>query len=112
MDWIVYVREPNDVPWNNVQDVDEVIKEFDDYIDSGEQVDFWEYSKQSFLDRFDDAQQAAREQGWQGDFRGSPCVFWLPILEPYEESFLPAFLWQQDDDGIIFVVSPFPLPWL
>lgn len=59
-----------------------------------------------FLARWQDAQNHA--VGWDGDFRGSPRVFWLPV----ESTFVCAFVFKQDNNGTTYVVSPVELPHL
>ena len=75
-------------------------------------TDFPEHGKslRKFLENFDSARKLARVRGWEGDYRAGnePRVFWLPA----ESEFLYGFVWKQDNNGTIFVVSPRPLPWL
>lgn len=67
-----------------------------------------------FLAALQEAKTAARNAKWQweGDYRPdkSPRVFWLP--DPGWSCFRYGFVWKQDNNGMTFVVSPFPLPWL
>lgn len=61
-----------------------------------------------FLADFATAQDLATDQGWEGDFRGSPRVFFVPV----EGEFVYGFAWKQDNNGDTLVVSPQPLSWL
>ena len=58
------------------------------------------------------AWQAARDRaytvGWEGDFRGDPVVFWLPV----DDGFRFGFAFKQENNGSTFVISPVPMPWL
>lgn len=61
-----------------------------------------------FLDK---AYAAAKERGWDGDFREGPYVSGIP---PRRGTFDPTFVlgWKQDRNGTTFVVSPYEMPWL
>lgn len=56
------------------------------------------------------AKALAHTAGWEGDFRELPRVIWLPF--PETAQFEPAFVWKQDNNGVVFVVSPVRLSWL
>ncbi|WP_143219499.1 hypothetical protein [Achromobacter xylosoxidans] len=56
----------------------------------------------SFIQRWDSAREAATKQGWEGDFRGEPVVFWVPT----EDGFDFGFAFKQDNNGTTFIVSP------
>lgn len=60
----------------------------------------------SFLD---EAFQLAHSLGWTGSAREAPQMFSLPGMPVDEEVYMVA--WEQED-GIAFIASPFPLPWL
>lgn len=75
----------------------------------GVQEEFARDGLAGFLAAWDDAQQAARQAGWEGDFAQSPRVFWLPTTD-HEFSF--GFVVKQDNNGTTFVMSPVPLPHL
>ena len=64
------------------------------------------------LDQFDvdwaEAQENAKQQGWEGDFSEGPQVFMLPS----EGQFVYAFVFKQGNNGNTYVVSPIELPWL
>jgi hypothetical protein len=57
---------------------------------------------------FNISKELATENGWEGDFRGSAYVFWIPD----EHNMRYGFVWKQDNNGTTFVVSPVPLPHL
>ena len=48
---------------------------------------------------------AARGIGWEGDVRGHN-IGWFPMPAPGENSFAPAYVWKQDNNGSTFVASP------
>ncbi|MDQ0505610.1 hypothetical protein [Xanthobacter agilis] len=60
----------------------------------------------SFLD---EAFQLAHSLGWTGSAREAPQMFSLPGMPVDEEVYMVA--WEQED-GVAFIASPFPLPWL
>ncbi|MBF0371611.1 MAG: hypothetical protein HQL52_19415 [Magnetococcales bacterium] len=63
------------------------------------------------LNRFQRATQLALRLGWEGDFRKGPFISAIPAEHGEGHSeFLIA--WKQDNNGITFIASPFPLPWL
>lgn len=57
----------------------------------------------------DEAFQLAHTIGWTGTAREMPQMFSLPGM-PAEEA-IHMIAWEQDD-GIAFIASPYPLPWL
>jgi hypothetical protein len=61
-----------------------------------------------FLVSWREAQKMAALQGWEGDFRHDPEVFWLPL----HVEFVWGFVLKQDNNGTTFVISPLALPWL
>ncbi len=58
------------------------------------------------------AQRVARKTGygWEGDIREGPFLTVLPPGEYGEPLVVIAF--KQDNNGMTYVVSPVPLPWL
>jgi hypothetical protein len=71
------------------------------------------YSIEHITNRWNQASNLARENGWEGDFRndeGGPWFCPLPINDSGNSEYLIA--WKQDNNGTTFVVSPYPLPWL
>jgi hypothetical protein len=66
----------------------------------------------AFYEAFrDKAMELARGLGWRGDIRDGPFIAGMPTFEIRHTSlFLVA--WKQDDDGLTFIASPVPLPWL
>jgi hypothetical protein len=61
-----------------------------------------------FIADFKEAQKLAMQVGWEGDFRGEPHVFCIPI----ESQIAYGFVWKQDNNGSTFVVTAEPMPWL
>jgi hypothetical protein len=62
------------------------------------------------LQSLQEAMELAQKVGWDGDIREGPFIFLLPDVEHGEMKF--GFIWKQDNDGITFIASPFPLPWV
>jgi hypothetical protein len=61
-----------------------------------------------FLSDWKEAKSMAYAEGWEGDFRQGPVVFWVPT----SDSFKYGFAFKQDNNGSTFVISPVPMPWL
>ncbi|MFS8035634.1 hypothetical protein ACI7BZ_01500 [Xanthobacter sp. AM11] len=57
----------------------------------------------------DEAFQLAHAIGWTGTARDMPQMFSLPGM-PADEA-VHMIAWEQDD-GVAFIASPYPLPWL
>ena len=57
----------------------------------------------------DEAFQLAHTIGWSGSAREIPQMFSLPGM-PAEEP-VHMIAWEQED-GVAFIASPYPLPWL
>ncbi|QRG08844.1 hypothetical protein EZH22_11510 [Xanthobacter dioxanivorans] len=57
----------------------------------------------------DEAFQLAHTLGWSGTARDLPQMFSLPGMPAEEAVYMIA--WEQDD-GIAYIASPYPLPWL
>ncbi|MFG1346642.1 hypothetical protein V5F59_17255 [Xanthobacter autotrophicus DSM 431] len=57
----------------------------------------------------DEAFQLAHTIGWTGTARDLPQMFSLPGM-PAEEA-VHMIAWEQDD-GVAYIASPYPLPWL
>lgn len=57
----------------------------------------------------DEAFQLAHTLGWSGRVREAPQMFALPGMPADEAIYMIA--WEQDD-GVAYMASPFPLPWL
>lgn len=57
----------------------------------------------------DEAFQLAYALGWTGRVREAPQMFALPGMPADEAIYMVA--WEQDD-GVAYMASPFPLPWL
>ncbi|MBZ6561982.1 hypothetical protein [Klebsiella michiganensis] len=106
--WFFYQISPIDFNWNMLDTVEETVKKitcgYDE--DSDDPHSFLGLS--TFLDDWKKAKEIASKGYWEGDFRGSPRVFWIPA----ELEFLYAFAWKQDNNGSTFIISPHPLPHL
>ena len=63
---------------------------------------------EEFLSTWQAAREAARQAGWDGDFRHEPVVFWVPG----DTEFRWGFVIKQDNNGTTYVVSPVPMPHL
>lgn len=50
------------------------------------------------------------ESSWEGDIVAGPFVFTIP--DPNSSSFKEGFVWKQDNNGMSFIASPCPIPWL
>lgn len=109
--WFIYRLPPIDNHWEYLKTVEETAKELAAIharervarVDFGSTVTF-----QSFIDDWDSAQDAAGANGWEGDFRQDPRVFWVP----FDGEFSYGFTFKQDNNGTTFVVSPVALPHL
>lgn len=112
--WHVYETFPIDFDWGHLPSVDDVAQKLggieaimraagdENYIE-GTSLD-------SFLDAWENAKAAARDHGWEGDFRAGPVVMWIPEKE--RGGFRPGFVFKQDNNGSTFVISPVELPHL
>ena len=110
---IVYVCTPIDHHWEFLKTVKETAAELGARdaqfrFEAGSRPFSLEISIDSFLADWEEAKGAASQNGWEGDFREEPRVFWLPD----ETGFEYAFAFKQDNNGTTFVVSPVRLPWV
>lgn len=87
--------------------IDPIASETDDEDYTGPQEPL---AAQEFRRDLEAAKSFAKHAGWEGDFVRGPGVFWLPDSE--SRSFKYAFAWKQQNNGMTYVVSPLPLPWL
>lgn len=109
MKWTVYEILPIDFGWENLKSVKATFHALAEGHDEFEHPDGINTDEvRGFLTAWESAKQAAKQHGWEGDFRNDPSVFWLPA----EHSFEFGFVIKQDNNGTTFVVSPRPLPWL
>jgi hypothetical protein len=102
----VYDMGPNMdrwVGWSTVEDVARAGRESmmreDDWPSYIEPI--VEHAKEQFRER----------TGWEGDVREGPFVSGLMPPEPGDE-FVVAVALKQDNNGWIYVWSPYQLPWL
>lgn len=110
MSWFVYEIAPIDFGWDMQSTVHatataiatrEVGERLSSSTSGGVSLDH-------FFAAWESAQDAAREEGWEGDFRGDPTVFWIPS----DTEFDVGFVIKQDNNGTTYVVSPVELPHL
>lgn len=105
-----YYILPIDFGWDYLPSVDEFAEKLarsDLDIKLGKEL-YREQRLDQFIADFKEAQELARQVGWEGDFRGGPSVFCIPV----ESEIVYGFVWKQDNNGDTLVVSPEPLPWL
>ena len=106
--WKAYMIDPIDWGWERLKTVAETLSDiaadYNDEFDETGDVNKEEVEK--FIFSWLHAKQAAKEVGWEGDFREPPRVFWLPGDNHFEY----GFAFKQDNNGTTFVVSPQPLP--
>lgn len=105
-----YYILPIDFGWDYLPSVDEFAEKLaksDVEVKLGKQP-YGEPRLDKFLADFKEAQELADDAGWEGDFRGGPSVFCIPI----ENEIVYGFVWKQENNGDTIVVSPEPLPWL
>ena len=114
--WVVYERPPIDYWWEFLPTVADVaVRMASD--GAQEAVEDWLEATPlgidnatAFVKCFHKAQDLARMHGWEGAFREPARVLWLP--EAGSPAFTHAFVWKQDHNGMTYVISPHPLPWL
>jgi hypothetical protein len=95
-----YTLSPIDIGWENLKTVKETLLFLFDTCSP-----FFD----KFASEWDHAKTLAKENGWDGDFRTDPAVFWIPTQEL---EFAYGFVFKQNNNGDTFIVSPRPLPWL
>lgn len=111
-----YEKQPTDFGWKRLKTLKETIKDLADSIPDEEKysIPYEEEMENSvkdltfFLSRWEEAKRAAAEKGWEGDFSEQPHVFWLP----WDDTFVPAFIFKQKNNGTTFVASPIPLDYM
>lgn len=113
MPWFAYAISPIDFGWDNLQTVEDFARELggrdaflkakgaDMIMEEGPQIE-------EFLDDWQSAKEAAYSEGWDGDTRQGPVVFWVPTSTTFQY----GFAFKQDNNGITFVISRVPMPWL
>lgn len=110
MSWKAYAIIPIDWAWEFLPSVEEAAARFAES-DARLMVtgaDYEPFYHADFWRHFETAKELATAEGWEGDFRQGPRVFFLPG----EGEFEYGFVWKQDNNGTTFVVSPHPLTWL
>jgi hypothetical protein len=113
MTWYAYHLSPLDHGWEQLPSVGDVAgdiasSEAKQIVKYGHTHMLEEPSSENFLADWAAAKEAASAQGWEGDFRKPPVVFWLPN----DTGFTHAFAFKQDNNGSTFIVSPYRLPWM
>jgi hypothetical protein len=107
MSWNVYSVGPIDHGWEHLKTVKETLADIASREDEIEETgDRNAEAVQQFIADWSSATAAAGSEGWEGDFRHEPRVFWLPS----EVNFVYGFVFKQDNNGTTFVVSPQVLP--
>lgn len=109
MSWFVYGIPPIDFGWAHLKTVKDTLTSIASFCDNFNNPDgINTLEAKNFLDSWEEAKAAAKNAGWEGDFKHEPCVFWLPS----ESEFDFAFVFKQDNNGTTFVVSRIALAWL
>ena len=103
MEWNVYEIAPIDIGWHHIDTVKETSLKLAKIPDN-----VGEYDLNSFLRLWQSAQFAAGSKGWDGEFRGDPCVFWMP----FDDAMRCGFVFKQDNNGTTYVVSEVAFPRL
>jgi hypothetical protein len=104
----VYYIPPIDFYWEYVPTVKETAKKMLEQAELDDASNWMPSVIANFFANFETAKRIAKQVGWEGDFRGSPCVFFMPG----ETEFTYGFVWKQDNNGDCLVVSPYKLPWM
>lgn len=115
MNWhAYYVSSPID-SWGGLKTIKETVQTLAEEFEGGNCAEWLaecdeatSLDIQEFLANWDSAKVAAKDAGWEGDFREPPMVFWLPC----ETECRYGFAFKQENNGSTFVVSPLALPWL
>lgn len=103
---------PIDYAWSQLKTVEDTAAEMAAFearvavVNAAEVVEYPEVKQ--FLADWQEAKSLACGEGWEGDFRQGPVVFWIPE----GGSFAYGFAFKQDNNGSTFVISPVPMPWL
>jgi hypothetical protein len=108
MAWHVYEIPPVDFGWRFLKTVAETAADLG-ASDGGQAVSGASHEGPSvgeFASNWKAAQEAARDKGWDGDFRQPAVVFWIPG----DTEFTYGFVFKQDNNGTTYVVSPVALP--
>lgn len=114
MSWHVYEIGPIDNNWDKLSSVADQAEKLGAIearfrAMSGEVFPF-DPCIESFLSDWESAKQAALDNGWEGDARQPPAVFWLP--DTRFAQFRCGFVVKQDNNGTTYVISPYELPHL
>lgn len=107
--WHAYEIAPIDFRWTLLKTVEQTARELGAEAAvnaSNGHNNMEEFGIDEFLASWEDAKDAAHDQGWQGDFTNKPVVFWVPV----EDKFECGFVIKQNNNGTTYVVSPIELP--
>lgn len=108
-DFYCYCLSPMDFGWLHLKTVKETLCDIIMHDEHGTcHKDINQTEINCFLSRWGFAKAIAKRNGWEGDFRESPRVFWIP----YEDEIKYGFVYNQDNNGTLFVVSPVEIPSL
>lgn len=109
--WHVYSVDPIDYRWDQLNTLNETLKRWvnDSMLMAVDEATVLSDIK-TLLTDWESAQQAALENGWDGDFREGfeARVLWFPG----EGRFDYGFVFKQNHNGITFVLAPQRLPAL
>lgn len=112
MNWHAYEVAPIDIGWTRLKTVRATAQELGcenvDAILNGDAFGYETPDLATFAAAWRSAQEAARQVGWQGDFRHDPVVFWVPG----DTDFDFGFVLKQDNNGTTYVISPVEMPHL
>jgi hypothetical protein len=109
MSWHTYEVPPVDIGWENLRTVQETERFLAAKAQgAGQGSNAAAADLRSFLAAWESAKDAATSEGWEGDLRNEPVVFWVPD----DAEFTFGFVLKQDNNGTTYVVSPVPMPWL
>ena len=105
-----YLISPIDFAWEHLKTVEETARELgakEAAMAASERIG--PLTKTStFLDDWTEAQRLATANGWEGDFKNDPAVFWIPC----DGEFRYGFAIKQNNNGSTFVVTPIRMAWL
>lgn len=105
--WYIYHLSPIDFGWENLPEFEDVLCNVSKLQQQGSGNGTYIDTAQFVVD-YNRAKELAARNGWEGDYRETPRVFFLPA----DNEFTYGFVWKHDNNGDTFVVSPVGMPWL
>lgn len=103
----MYIVEPIDFGWERLRTVAETIADMSK--DKSNSIDEYRYDELlKFITLWQVSLVFIKDKHWEGDFRDEPRVFWIP----HDNKFLYGFVFKQENDGLTFIISPEPMPWI